>query len=72
VKATEELCDTCGMVVDLSVDPLFKKHNSENYVNHVFLSHKHYDAVRIVQDHLDAVVAGEGNYDLGMRRLGKR
>jgi len=31
-------CDTCGDLVDQRTDPLFRKHNDENYERHVEIS----------------------------------
>jgi hypothetical protein len=47
-------CDVCGRAVSEEVDPDFQKHNARYYVEHVFLSHPVKDAIRIVQNYINA------------------
>jgi hypothetical protein len=44
-------CDTCGEEVE--DEQSFQEHNRINYVRHVFLSHPHHDAQRIVQEYIN-------------------
>jgi hypothetical protein len=45
-------CDTCGEVVKDDVKE-WDKHNKENYVKHVFLSHPEEEAKRIIQKYVN-------------------
>jgi hypothetical protein len=53
-----EQCDTCGAWVGEGYpDPDWDTHNSLHYMRHVFISHPYIDALRIAQQHFDALNA---------------
>lgn len=45
-------CDVCGDEVPDEVEE-WDKHNKENYVRHVFLSHPEEEAKKIIQSYVD-------------------
>lgn len=45
-------CDVCGDKVEDRVEE-WDKHNKDNYVRHVFLSHSEEDAKKIIQKYVN-------------------